>query len=230
MDGGRLLLEQLARDEFEVAVAAWIRTSEDGLFLLYIASPLVDESKPIEAYRKLYSTLNRTSLTSVTPLDVKLLNDQNPIARAAIEVRDRAQRGKDILYQGKRLGDLAIKEACIYPEKPAPRLSFTVTYCRNADSNNWTATLKRGQVTLPMIAKGAISYSTAGREGETKADQKFANIGVLVAIDPKFDSSDVLNHPAIQKMTGDQARMMADRMFKSYHPDAVIEHDEDEEE
>ena len=43
--GGLRLVEQLLRDGFPVSVAFWVRTSEGGLWNLYIASPEVDQEK-----------------------------------------------------------------------------------------------------------------------------------------------------------------------------------------
>jgi hypothetical protein len=48
-DEGKRLIEQLGRDGFPVSVAFWVRTSEDGLWHLHIASPAVEEEKPVDA-------------------------------------------------------------------------------------------------------------------------------------------------------------------------------------
>jgi hypothetical protein len=211
-------------------VAFWVRTSEGGLWHLIIASPEVDEERPNVAYRKLYASLDKLPSSWVTPADVTLLNEQNSIARAAIEVSERYPAPLPTNHHGKRLGDLAIKEAYIYPAIGAPRLSFTVTYQGNGNPNNWTATTQRGRLLRDLRAKGAVSYSTARWGGETEADQRFANVSVLVEIDPRFDDPAVLDLPDRKRMTADQARRMADEMFRSHHPDAVIEQDRDEEE
>ena len=43
-DGQRLLIE-LVRDGFDVSAAAWLKTSEEGLWFLYIGSKSVDASE-----------------------------------------------------------------------------------------------------------------------------------------------------------------------------------------
>jgi hypothetical protein len=225
-DDGLRLLEQLARDGFDVIVGFWLRTSDDGPWHLYIASPSVDEERSTEAYRTLYSSLNKTPSSWVSPSDVKLLNDQNPIAQAAIEVRDRYTSRMATIFRGKRLGSLSIKEAYVYPLKTRPRLSFRVTYYRRGSPNKWTATLKRGELYRSIRAKGAVSYSTAQWEGETTEDVEFATVSVLLEIDPKFDERAILDHPEVGRMMEEQAREMADEMFRSRHPEAEIEHDE----
>ena len=87
----------------------------------------------------------------------------------------------------------------------------------------------RGQLYRNTKAKGAVSYSTASWEAENEADQRLANIGVWVEIDPRFDRPEYLDSPELRQMTAEQARTMADELFKFHHPDAVIEHDRDEE-
>ena len=87
IDGGQRLVDQLMRDDFEISVAFWVKTSEEGLWHLDIASPSVDKGKLGEAYRKVYASLGKIPNSWVSPSDIKLVNDMNPIAREAVEVR-----------------------------------------------------------------------------------------------------------------------------------------------
>jgi hypothetical protein len=226
--GGQRLIEQLVRDDFPVSAAFWVRTSEDGSWHLDIASPTVDEKHSNDAYLKLYASIDKIDLEWVTPADTTLLNVQNPIVRAVIELRDVFADSLPAYYQGQRLGTLAIKGAYIYPEIEATRLSYTVTYTRTGNENHWKAAVKRGQSFTNIKLKGVTSYTTAHFPGETEADQRYASVGVLVEIDPRFNRSEILDQTDFKKMTGDQARRMADERFKSRHPDAVIEPELDE--
>jgi len=115
IEDGRRLVEQLVRDDFDVAVAFWCKTSEESLWHLYIASPLVDPKRPGDAYRPVYASLNKLAGSCIQISDLKLANEANPIARAAIEVRDRYPAPLATRYEGKRLGNLSIEEAYIYP-------------------------------------------------------------------------------------------------------------------
>ena|SRR5208337_825455 len=56
-DDGQRLVDQLIRDDFEISVAFWLKTSEEGLWHLYIASPFVDEERLGVAYRMVYASL-----------------------------------------------------------------------------------------------------------------------------------------------------------------------------
>jgi hypothetical protein len=118
-DGGRLLVE-LAREGFDVAVAVWVRTSEEGLWHLYIASDSVTPETLGDVYRRVYVCLRKIPEPRLSMLEIKLVHSSNSIARDAIAVRDRHSGREPVRFQGKRLGDLAIEEAYIYPATLKP--------------------------------------------------------------------------------------------------------------
>jgi hypothetical protein len=115
IDDGRRLVEQAVSDGMEVSAAFWVKTSEEGLWHLYIASPLVNEVRLGEAYRQVYASLGKILESSVSPSDITLVNDRNPIARDIIAVRDRSPARVATRYGGKRIGSVSIVEAYIYP-------------------------------------------------------------------------------------------------------------------
>jgi hypothetical protein len=228
IDEGKRLVDQLARDGFEVTVAFWVTTSDEGRSHLYIASPSIEAGKVGEAYRRVYASLSRIPGAVNWSSAIKLINDKNPIARAAADARDRFPAKLPIRFQGQRLGDLPVREAYIYspvdPEKIWLRQAFSVTYVRQAGTNTWRATTTRRELYRGIKTKGAVSYASASYEGEKPEDQKFAIVSVLVEIDPKLDEEAILDDPAIRHITADQARKLADDWFKSRHPDSTIEH------
>jgi hypothetical protein len=75
--------------------------------------------------------------------------------------------------------------------------------------------------------KGAVSYSTARYEGERSEDEKFAIVHVLVEVDPSLDERTIAANPVIRNHLVEQARSLADRMFRETHPDARIDHDDE---
>jgi hypothetical protein len=115
IDEGQGLVDQLIRDNFDISVAFWVKTSEEGMWHFYIASPSVDEGLLGEAYRKVYASLGKIPNSWVSPSDIKLVNDMNPIARDAVEVRSRFPARIPARFRGRRLGGLSITEAYIYP-------------------------------------------------------------------------------------------------------------------
>lgn len=117
IDDGQRLIDQLTREEFQILVAFWLQTSEEGLWQLYLASPLFDSEKMGEAYRKVYSALQKGTPSWVSPSDIKLINGASPVALAAVELRDRHSGRLPTRYHGKRLGNIPIEEAYIYPQQ-----------------------------------------------------------------------------------------------------------------
>jgi hypothetical protein len=232
IDDGRRLLEQLDRDRFPVSVAFWVKRSDEGSWRLYIASPTFDQERFGESYRNLYSSLDRLKglSDSVSPADISLITDTSPIAKDAQDIRDRYPSRNPVGYRGERLGDLSIYEAQIYQEVRPIRLSFTVAYYRQGETNNWRATIERGVKYEGINFKGAMGYSTAQWEGETVGQEKLGTVTVLLEMDPSLGDKDILD-PEVQRVVTNQARIarkMADGMFKSRHPEAVIEPDDNE--
>ncbi|MDR3622406.1 MAG: hypothetical protein P4L85_23855 [Paludisphaera borealis] len=222
-DDGRKLVEQLARDGFEVAAAFWILRHGRVSWELYIASPLVDGQNSNEAYRRLIPSIAKVPSKWVTISDLDLLNPENPIVKAAVEIRDRDPDGRAVSYEGGRLGDLAIQGAYIYPEIAPARLFFIVQYDRGDHTNEWNAKVEYVTSYENMRLRGAVGYSTATRDGDSPADPGGALVGALVEIDPKFVPFSPRDRQDILAVASRQARAAADGMFKSHHPEAVVE-------
>ena len=117
IDDGELLIRQLIREQFGVGVAFWVKLSEEGLWQLWIASSAVDPGNLGDALQKVYVALSKIPDSSVSPSEIKLLVDSDPIAREAAALRDRYPSRSPKPYQAKRLGKLAIEELWIYPRR-----------------------------------------------------------------------------------------------------------------
>lgn len=115
IEDGKSLLAGLVHDGFDVTVAFWVRTSEEGLWFLYIGSTSVRTMTLADAYRVVYGALRRIPNTEISISNVKIVDADNPIARSAIEVRDRYPARLPARYNGKRLGNMSIEDVYIYP-------------------------------------------------------------------------------------------------------------------
>jgi len=113
IDEGERFVQHLGQSGFDVVVAFWVLTSEDGLWFLYIASHLVDTDGLAAAFRRVYSELARSQVRWVSRSDIKLIGSQNPIAVDAIAHR---RSRLPTVYGGRQLGNMIIEEAYIYPE------------------------------------------------------------------------------------------------------------------
>jgi len=109
-------------------------------------------------------------------------------------------------------------------ETPGLRQEFEVVYSRIKKTDSWTARTKPGNLHKGVKAKGAVGYTTGKWEGEREGDENHAIVTVFVECDqPMCDSHSRVRPTAWPAMTA-TARRLADRMFLSRHPDAVIEH------
>jgi hypothetical protein len=223
---GQSLIEQLIKDNFRVSAAFWVKSTEEGSWQLYIASPDVDSTKPNEAYQKVYYSLDSISDSTISTVDINLLNSENPAAKAAVVQRNRARAKKGLKYYGKRLGNLAVKDAYIYPELEIPlRQSFLVTYVRQGQTNKWNATTRKKEFYRGHQALGAVSYSTAQWLGDEKEDENFAHVYVMVEVSSGVDESAIIANPVMMIHLGEQAQLTADELFKGKHPDATVVHE-----
>lgn len=115
IEDGRELISGLVENGFDISVAFWVRTSEEGLWFLYLGTSSIRRMSLADAYRAAYSALRRIPTSNISISNIKIVEDTNPIARAAIEIRDRYPARLPNRYNGKRLGGMAIEEAYIYP-------------------------------------------------------------------------------------------------------------------
>jgi len=111
IEDGQKLVAELVIAGFDVSVAFWVKTSEEGLWFLYIGSTSVEPSIIGDAYRTLYACLSKIPDPWVGMSEVKLIQASNPIAKDAMAARDRQPGHLLVRFQGKRLGNLSIEEA-----------------------------------------------------------------------------------------------------------------------
>jgi len=113
-------------------------------------------------------------------------------------------------------------------ETPGLRQEFDIIYTRIKDANTWITTTKRGELYRGVRAKGAVGYATGRWEGEKEGEENHGTVTVFLECDQTMcDARSRVLPKAWREMT-DRARRLADQMFKSRHPDAVIEHDVEE--
>lgn len=146
IDDGQRIIDQFLADGLEVAVAFWAKPAA-GSWSLYIASPGFNDRKPVEASRAVYDSVSKvTDLTILPWLDIRMIDDQDSIARDALRIAGHKGTKGPIRYRGTRLGDLGIAKAYIYPKPELPvRQAFIVTYKRQKGKNEWSASTRRAE-------------------------------------------------------------------------------------
>ncbi len=230
IDDGRRFTELLALKEIDVIAAAWIKSSEEGIWYLYLATEEVDKKGLWAAYREFYSVLrSEIPEASFSTSEVKLIGKANAITKDILAIRGEEVPHASTRFLGSLIGGLGIEEAYIYPPYEPLRLSFTLSYTRKGETNHWEARTKQGDLYRAVRAKGAVAYTTARRESESDGTEKHATVSVFLEIGPQFDDPRVLKDPGVLREMKWQAGIVGDEMFKSHHSGAVIEHLDDEE-
>src|SRR5208337_621579 len=228
---GQRFITLLVQKKFEVAVACWVKTSEENDWFLYVASGEVDKKGLAEAYREAYRALEVLDTPWITASQLKLVRSDDPIVADVKETQHLLTAAFPTISHRPQLGDLSTQEVYIYPnlepDKVLLRQVFSIAYVRQENTNIWNATTRPGGFHRGVRAKGAVSYTTASYEGEKPEEQRFAIVSVLVEIDPKFDERAFLERPDTRRMLADQARRIADELFTSKHPEAIIQPDVD---
>lgn len=228
IDDGQRLIDRLSQQNIPVEMACWVKPVDEDRWSLYIAASLVDEKGAAGAYREVYRVLRSLQNCWVTDSDVKLIGLSDQITKDVLDIRKRFPGRSPTRSRRPRLGNLAVEETYVYPlagqDDRWPRLSLTISYVRNGETNQWRARTKVEEICRGINVKGAVGYSTALWEGEKQEDVKHASVAVLLEVDPKNEDSITRGDTQLLRILIKQANTMADEMFKRHHPDAVVVH------
>lgn len=105
-----------------------------------------------------------------------------------------------------------------------PRQAFNFSYHRGKGSNTWTVKLTSHQSIGSGQARGAVAYATGSWGAEPVGSEDHAIVSVLIECDPRLTGPRSPDDPVWRTIT-DEGRQLANEMFKSRHPKAVIEND-----
>ncbi|MBX9578917.1 MAG: hypothetical protein K2X87_01295 [Gemmataceae bacterium] len=142
------MLVELVRAGVDVAAAGWLKTADGGAWSLYVGSAAAGPGNLGDAYRTVYACLRRLTDPWVDLSDVKLVPASDPIARDLAAARARYPGGRQATrYAGRKLGDLAIEEAYIYP-RVTPGLTRDEVVQTVAGLMNRAGTVRPSMITL----------------------------------------------------------------------------------
>jgi len=102
-------------DYVSVSVACWVNPAESDNLFLYLGSDDIDDTNIDVAYREVLRRLGRRRTQWLDPFQIKLVNSSDPVARDAIQIRDRYPAKTATRYQGSSIGGMSIEGAYIYP-------------------------------------------------------------------------------------------------------------------
>ena len=90
INAGARLITQLVRDGFEIKAAFWVKTAEQDIWFLYVATPLVEHKGLAATYRILQASILRLQDIPLSLFDVKLVGADNPITRDVVAILNRS--------------------------------------------------------------------------------------------------------------------------------------------
>ena len=115
IDDGAKIVEAIREGGFDAPAAWWMKASEEGEWFLYIASRVVDDRGIAAAYRLAHSLIRPLGTLWVEWSDVKLVSPENPVAKDVLAIVAKYNDRMATRYGGKRLGNVSIDGAYIYP-------------------------------------------------------------------------------------------------------------------
>jgi len=128
MDQGSLVIDQFEAGakflgEFQkyypVTVAFWLKDGDDGEWYLYVASDQITDDNFDVAYGEVGQIAAQLRDPLFDPFRVKLVGADEPLAKAALEIRGRHARPVAARIHGNAFGGLPVEEVYIYPS-PIP--------------------------------------------------------------------------------------------------------------
>ena len=132
MDQGRLVNEEieggaeLARrfDDFApVKAVFWLKASDSPYRYHYIASDHINDSNFDIAYGEILRLGRQIQSPSINPFRVKVVNSQEPVAKAAVDINQRFGGKKAIRLSEELFGGMSVDDVYIYPPLPLPAAS-----------------------------------------------------------------------------------------------------------
>jgi hypothetical protein len=161
----------------------------------------------------------------------EIVEDRGPLGvygRRLYRVRINRGEEDEITFELPEENIEAPEQLAAQGETPGLRQEFDIIYTRVKNANTWKAKARRGVLHRGVRAKGAVGYATGRWEGEKDGEENHATVTVFVECDQTMCDTRSRVFPQAWREMTDRARRLADQMFKSRHPDAVIEHDVEE--
>ncbi len=115
INDGRRFVERFAVDGNPVQAAFWVKTAEEGLWFLYVASEVVDLHGSAWAYRAVHASLRKLTDVDVVSSEVKVIGTSNPIAKDVIAIQEKHPGRLATWYGGKKLGSMSVDRVYLYP-------------------------------------------------------------------------------------------------------------------
>lgn len=112
---GRRFVERFAADGNPVQAAFWVKTADEGMWFLYVATDLYDRAGPAAAYRAVRMSLQKLGESGISGSEINIVSPNNPIAKDVLAIMARHPGWSASRFAGKTLGSMAVEQTYIYP-------------------------------------------------------------------------------------------------------------------
>jgi hypothetical protein len=113
-DAGAELVDRIS-ETWPVKLAFWLKPTDSDQWFLYIVAEGIDDSSVARGYEEVLRRVKELRTPYFDPFQVKLIQDDKPLARAVMEVHQRYPGNLAINYAGRYLGGMSIEGAYLYP-------------------------------------------------------------------------------------------------------------------
>jgi hypothetical protein len=117
IDAGRELIEELAREGFDVDAAFWLYSTESDRWRLTIASRFVQRLGPRAAYQRIQAVLGTLPTNRLSLSDITVLGNRDHLVRLLTGAV--ARHGEDMRLARGTIDGTFIDDAFIYHLKPS---------------------------------------------------------------------------------------------------------------
>jgi hypothetical protein len=182
IDEGRKFLTRLAVESFPLTGAFWVKTSDEGRWFFYLATPTVDDQGLTAAYGEAYGVLDHVEGANLSIFDIKLISPGNPIALDVERLQQRHRGRQPLRINVSHVGDISAEEIIIYPQITMPTYRTRVFGCREVSVGGKTEIVRDDIGTV----EGMVGEDVFNESWLKLINEKFGSIDEFATRYPSF--------------------------------------------
>ncbi len=112
---GRRFVERFAADGNLVQAAFWVKKAEEGDWVLYVATELIDREGPAAAYRAVHASLQKLGEAGISSSEIIVISPSDPASKDVLRIMARHPGRSASRFVGNSLGSIEVAQAYVYP-------------------------------------------------------------------------------------------------------------------
>jgi len=126
IEHGKKLLEALDDAQIEITAAFWFFRSDSDNWRLHLASPVVDESGPLETYDKILKILKKSKNINIALDDITVISPHQEIIKLFCStIKTKPNAVANIRFTNNAIQNVIIDDALIYRMTRQPKSKAT---------------------------------------------------------------------------------------------------------